>query len=95
MTATNQLYLAIGLRLPNKDALQSFLDQLYDPKNPNFRHYLTPEQFADTFGPTPQDYQAVLDFAKANGLVVRGTHPNRLLVDVTGAVADIEKAWFA
>ena len=30
-------------------------------------------------------------FAKANGLTVTGTHPNRTLLDVRGSVADIEK----
>lgn len=93
LAPTNQLYLAIGLRLPNQPALLSFLGQLYDPQNPNFRHYLTPEQFTEAFGPTPQDYQSVLDFAIANGMVVSQTHSNRLLVDVTASVADIERAF--
>ena len=37
---------------------------------PNYHHYLTPEQFTERFGPTEQDYQAVIAFAKANGLTV-------------------------
>lgn len=93
LNPTNQIYLAIGLRLPDPQALLRFLDQLYDPQNPNFRHYLTPEQFTETFGPTKQDYQAVLDFAVTNGLAVSQTHPNRLLVNVTASVADIERAF--
>jgi subtilase family serine protease len=35
----------------------------------------------------------VIDFAKSNGLTVKRTHPNRTLLDVTGSVADIEKAF--
>ena len=89
---TNRLSLAIGLPLRNQQALDSLLQEIYDPASPNFHHYLTPEQFAERFGPTEQDYQAVIAFAKANGLTVIGTHPNRLLVDVKGSVADIEKA---
>jgi subtilase family serine protease len=72
--------------------LNAFLKQLYDPSSPYFRHWLTPDQFAQRFGPTEQDYQAVRDFAVAHGLTVSGTYPSRLLVDVTGSVSDIEQA---
>ena len=84
--------LAIGLPLRNQEALTNLLQQIYDPASPNFHHYLTPEEFTAQFGPTEQDYQAVIDFARANGLTVIGTHPNRMLLDVSGKAADIEKA---
>ena len=87
------LNLAIGLPLRNEQALDDLLQQIYDPASPNFRHYLTPEQFTEQFGPTEQDYQAVIDFAKANGLTVTGTHPNRVVLDVSGSVADIERVF--
>ncbi len=89
---TNHLNLAIGLPLRNKEALTNLLRQIYDPASTNYRHYLTPEQFAERFGPTENDYAAVIAFANANGLQVTGTHPNRMLVDVSGSVANIQKA---
>jgi uncharacterized repeat protein (TIGR03803 family) len=92
LPGTNRLNLAIGLPLRNQEALTNLLRQIYDPASPNYRHYLTPEQFTEQFGPTEKDYQAVISFAKANGLTVTGTHPNRILVDVSGSVADIERA---
>jgi subtilase family serine protease len=90
---TNRLNLAIGLPLRNQEALDNLLQQIYDPASPNFRQYLTPEQFTEKFGPTEQDYQAVIDFAKTNGLMVTGTHSNRVLLDVSGSVVNIEKAF--
>ena len=92
LSSTNRLNLAIGLPLRNQEALTNLFKQIYDPASPNYRHYLTPEQFADKFGPTKEDYQAVIAFAKANGLQVTTTHPNRVVLDVEGAVTDIEKA---
>ncbi len=92
LPGTNRLNLAIGLPLRNQEALTNLLQQIYDPASPNYRHYLTPEQFTEQFGPTERDYQAVIAFAKANGLTVTDTHPNRMLVDVSGSVADIERA---
>lgn len=69
------------------------LQQIYDRASPQYRHYLTPEQFTEMFGPTAQDYQTLIRFAEANGFVVTGTHPNRVLLDVNSTVADIEKAF--
>src|ERR1035437_4070636 len=93
LAGTNRLNLVIGLPLRNREALDSLLGQLYDPASPDYHQYLTPGQFAERFGPTPQDYEAVLAFAKANGLRVTGTHPNRTLVDVSGAAGDIERTF--
>ena len=64
--ATN-LNLAIGLPLRNQAALDSLLKQLYDPASPNYHQFLTPDEFTARFGPTEQDYQKVIDFAKAGG----------------------------
>ena len=93
VAATARLHLAIGLPLRNREALTNLLEQIYDPASPNYHHYLTPEQFTEMFGPSEQDYQTVIAFAKANGLTVSGTSSNRLLVDVDAAVPDIERAF--
>ena len=87
------LELAIGLHVRNGEMLTNLLQQIYDPASVNYRHYLTPAQFAENFGATESDYQAVIAFAKANGLTVGATHSNRLLLEVGGTVADIEKAF--
>jgi uncharacterized repeat protein (TIGR01451 family) len=91
--ATAEMNLAIGLPLRNQAALTNLLRQLYDPSSPNYRHYLTTEEFTAQFGPTEQDYQKVIDFAQASGLKVTATHGNRMIVDVSGNVADIETAF--
>ena len=93
LAATNVLRLAIGLPVRNQAALNTLLQQIYDPASPNYHHYLTPAEYTAQFGPTTADYQAVQDFAAANGLTVTATHPNRLILDVSGTVADIDKAF--
>jgi hypothetical protein len=66
---------------------------LSDPSSPNYRKFLTPEQFTEKFGPTKDDYQAVLDYARANGFTVTATHSNRVLVSVSAPVSAVEKAF--
>ncbi len=89
---SNRLDLVVGLPLRNQSALAGLLHDLYDPASPTYHKYLTPPEFAERFGPSERDYQEVEDFATSRGLTVTGTHANRTLLDVTGSVADIEKA---
>ena len=90
---TQRMNLAIMLPLRNQPELTSLLGRLNDPTSPDYGHFLTVAQFTEQFGPTVQDYQAVVNFAKANGFTVTNTPPNRLLVDINGSVAQIEKAF--
>ncbi len=93
LSATNQLSLAIGLPLRDPAGLDVFLQQLYDPRCPNFHHYLTPAEYTERFGPTESDYEAVKNFARTNGLTITATHDNRLLLDVKGSAVAVEKAF--
>jgi len=93
LAGTNRLNLVIGLPLCNQEGLAGLLGQLYDPASPYYHQYLRPADFAKRFGPTQQDYEAVIAFAKANGLRVTGTHANRTLVDISGSAEDIEKTF--
>jgi len=93
LPSTNTMSLAISLPVRNQAALDLLQRQISDPASPNYKHYLTPAEFAAQFGATEQDYQAVADFAKAHGLTITATHPNRLVMDVSGRVADIEAAF--
>jgi hypothetical protein len=93
LPGTNQLRLAIGLSLRDPDGLNDFLGQLYDPASTNYQHYLNPEEFADRFGPTIADYLAVKTFAQTNHLTITAVHGNRLLLDVAGSAADIQRAF--
>jgi len=93
LPATQTMNLIITLPLRNQDQLDQLLKDLYDPGSPNYRQFLTVAQFTDLFGPTQQDYDAVTNFAKENGLTVTGTSPNRLNVQVSGTVANIESAF--
>jgi subtilase family serine protease len=93
VAATNHLYLAIGLPLRNLAQMDELLQQLYHPNSTNFHKFLTPSQFTERFGPTEEDYQALIDFAQANGLTVAGIHSNRAVLDVSGTAQNVEQAF--
>jgi len=93
LNATNQLNLAIGLPVRNRAELDSYVAAVSDPQSPVYRHYLTPDQFTERFGPTEKDYQKVINFAEANGLEVTARHQNRLVLDVRGSPKTIGRAF--
>jgi subtilase family serine protease len=93
LPASQSLDIDMALPLRNESELDDLLRQLYDPQSPLFGQFLSVEQFTERFGPTEEDYAAVIRFAEQNGLTVTGTSPNRMLVNVTGAVQDIQRAF--
>ena len=93
LPATQTMRLVIALPLRNEANLDSFLEALYDPASASYRKYLTVEEFTANYGPTKEDYDAVIQFARDNGFTIVGTSPNRLNVDVVGSVQSIEKAF--
>ncbi len=92
VSASQRVSLAISLPLRNKADLDDLLQRLYDRHDPAYHRYLSVQEFADRFGASEADYEAVVNFARANGLDVISTHANRMVVDVEGTAANIESA---
>jgi hypothetical protein len=92
--ADTDVSLSLGLSVSDPAGLQAFVKAVADPKDPNYRQFLTPKQFAATYGASAADYQTLQDWATGNGLTIAATYPNNLLLGVTGPAAKIEQALF-
>lgn len=88
-----QMHLVVSLPQRNVGALKALLHEIYDPRSPSFRHYLSVADFTSKFGPTAADYETAVKFFTDSGLTVEARTPNRLLIDVGGKVADIERVF--
>jgi subtilase family serine protease len=93
MPSDQKLNLTIVLGLRHQGALTGLLSRLYDPSSADYRRFLTPAEFADQFGPSAAEQQAVIAFAQAHGFSVGPTAANRMVVPITGTVAEIEGAF--
>jgi subtilase family serine protease len=90
---TDTLRFDIVMPLRDRTGLQSFLRQQYDPTSAFYHQFLTPQEFTVRFGPSQEDWNTLLAFAKANGFeIVSGTRDSRDL-RLSGTVANIEKAF--
>ncbi len=93
LPATQRMHLSIVLPLRNRAQLSKLLSELYDPSSSNYRQFLSVAQFTEQFGPAVEDYQAVVEFARANGFTVDAAPANHLVVPIHGSVAQVEKAF--
>jgi subtilase family serine protease len=93
LPASQIMQVDIVLPLRDKAGLDAFVADVYDPSSPNFRHFLTPEETSARFGPTQENWDALVSFAKESGFtVVNGSLAKRDLV-LTGTVSAIESAF--
>ncbi len=93
LPASQTMQLDLVLPIRDQAALDTFLNELYDPKSPTYGHYLTPAEFTERFGPTQEDYDTVVKFAKSSGLTVVGGTRDGMEVQVKGPVSAVETAF--
>jgi subtilase family serine protease len=91
---SNQV-MTLNVVLPLRDqaGLNSFLKRLYDPGSPSYRHFLSVAEFTERFGPSQENYDAVVNFAKANGFAVVGGTRDGMNVQIKGPVSAVEAAF--
>jgi subtilase family serine protease len=93
LPATQTLHFDIVLPLRDRDGLQAFIKDVNDPASSSYHQFVTPQEFTSRFGPSQEDWETLVAFAKASGFeVINGTREERDL-RLTGTVANIEKAF--
>jgi subtilase family serine protease len=93
LPANQPLRLTITLPLRNQAQLSGLLQSIYDPQSASYHRFLSVQEFTDQFGPSQSDYDAVINFAEAHGFTVTSIAPNRMVVDISGTAASIERAF--
>ena len=86
------LRLAIVLKPAHPQEARQYLEDLQDKNSPDFHQFLTPEQWADRFGPTREAEQGVVDWAQKIGFTVTYRYNHRIAVDLEAPAGAIEKA---
>jgi subtilase family serine protease len=85
--------LDVVLPLRNQAGLARLLQEIYDPASPSYRHYLAVPEFTAQFGPSQADYDAVVQYAKSNGLTITGGSRDGMDVQVKGSVSAVQTAF--
>lgn len=87
------LTIVVGLKLHNEAEFVDLLSRLYDADSPDYRHWITPADFLSKFSPSQADVDAVCEHLEFHGLTIRRVSANRVLVQASGTVAQVEEAF--
>src|SRR3954451_4621517 len=83
----------VYLPLRDADAAAALVQQVSDPRSPNYGKYLTPADFRSRFAPTAADVAAVSKFLTDAGLKVGDIPDNNHSITATGTLAQVEQAF--
>ena len=87
------LTVRVALAPQNKAALEALVAETSNPKSPTFGEFLTPAQFAASYGAKPAQVSAVVAYLKNAGFTNLVVEPNNLLVSADGTAAVAAKAF--
>ncbi len=93
--ATDVKTISLSLALRNADQLDAFIAGLGDPASPNFRKFITPQQFAAAYGQSAESVAAVVAYLKSKGFTINKVFGNNLQITATGTNAQIAAAFGA
>ena len=58
--------------------MQTFVDSVSDPKSPNYRQFISPEEVGQRFGLQPSQVRKVVSYLQSQGMKVTLVAKNRL-----------------
>ena len=76
-----------------KADLAQLLVEQQNPGSPNYHRWLTPEQYADRFGVSTQDANAIAAWLQSQGLTVHAISRGRSWISFGGMAAQLEAAF--
>jgi subtilase family serine protease len=91
--ASQRIEVSLWLKPNNRAAMDALAQALYNPKSPDYRHWLKPQDVAARFAPTAAQAQAVEAFLESHQLTVSGVGPHNFYVRASGTVAQVEQAF--
>ncbi|HEV2273857.1 MAG TPA: protease pro-enzyme activation domain-containing protein [Acidobacteriaceae bacterium] len=74
-------------------ALARFIDAQYDPRSPLFHKWLTPSEYGEFFGPSPEDIETVEQWLEGHGFTINRVSEGRTFIDFDGTAGQIASAF--
>ena len=93
LPATQSIHFDVVLALRDRAGLQSFVQDVNDPTSRSYHQFLTPQEVTARFGPSQEDWDALVAFAKASGFEIVSGSRDAMDLRLTGTVASVEKAF--
>ena len=88
-------HMQLQLRRPaaREEAVKALIEQLHDPKSPNFHHWLTAAEFGAQFSPAASDIAAITGWLQQQGFTVNFVYPSGMSIDYSGTAGQVRTAF--
>jgi large repetitive protein len=89
----NRMILMLGASPDQEQQLRTFLDSQQTKGSPDYHHWLTPQEFGQKFGPSPQDVQQVTTWLQQEGFRVGAVAKSGRWIEFSGTAAQVNRAF--
>src|SRR5882724_128021 len=89
----DRMLLLLGSSTEQETRLQHFLKSQHDKSSPNYHHWLTPEQYGTSFGPSQQDVQTIRTWLEQQGFTVGATARSGRWMEFSGTAKQVDQAF--
>ena len=91
--SSDLLHITVSFNFGDPQGIKDFVDAVSDPKNPNYRQFMTPEQVGARFGLPAVRIRAVADYLVSQGMAIQLVAKNRLAIMADATVAQAQAAF--
>jgi len=91
--AIDHMMLQLKRSPEDEQALVQFIDDLHDPKSPNFHKWLTASDFGKKYGLVESDLQTIAGWLESHGFAINSVYPNGMVIDFSGNAGQVRAAF--
>ncbi len=88
-----RMVLVLGAPAEQEQQLNQFLSSQHDKRSQNYHQWLTPQDFAARFGPSPNDVQKVRSWLESKGFAVGNIARGGRWIEFSGTAVQVESAF--
>jgi len=87
------LWLQLRRAPEQEQALEKYLDELEDPRSPNFHRWLTAQEFGQRYGLADEGVAAITGWLESHGFTVNLVYRSRVVIDFSGTAGEVREAF--
>ena len=87
------MFLQLRRSTEQEQALQQYIDQLNEPKSPNYHHWLTAKEFGQRVGLAREDIATITGWLRSHGFIINLVYPSDMSIDFSGNAGEVREAF--
>jgi trimeric autotransporter adhesin len=92
-TAAPHMLLLLQRSTQQQQALNEYVSDLQNPSSPSYHHWLTPAQFAASYGVNAEDVASVTTWLQSSGFTIDKVSAARNVIEFSGTVSQLEQTF--